>query len=140
MNRTQASKRNQLAKLIGEKRTSIEVSSYDDNRFECGHEEYLMLTDKEADEACEAYILDSVWAFNADFLACHLKDGIDSDVVVSIQENGKCESNNAAILSLIGDVDHFVQDAMKCDGRGHFLAQYDGEEREAGKFFAYRCN
>lgn len=140
MNRTQASKRNNLAKLIGEKRTDIEVSTYNDNLFECGNAEYLVLTDSEADEACKTYILDSVWAFRAEFLACHLKDGIDSDVVVSIQENGKCESNNAAILSLIDDVDHFVQDAISADGRGHFLSQYDGEEQEAGKFFVYRTN
>lgn len=140
MNRTQASKRNQLAKMLEVSRNEIEVSSYDDNRFECGREEYLVLTDKEADEACKACILDSVWAFRAEDLACHLKKGIDRDVIVSVQENGKCESNNAAILSLIDDVDHFVQDAMKCDGRGHFLAGYDGEEREAGKFFVYRCN
>lgn len=33
-----------------------------------------------------------------------------------------------------------VADAIRCDGRGHFLSQYDGEEVEAGEFFIYRLN
>jgi hypothetical protein len=107
-------------------------------------DEYLVLTDSEADEAAKQYILDSVWAFNASFLAAHLKDGIDQEVIESIQKNNRCEDNNKAILSLIEDVDHFVDDAIKSDGRGHFLSSYDGEEHEIkiGKtwFFIYRNN
>ncbi len=140
----QASKKFQLAKFLGESKTDIMEQDYQDNVFECGRNEYLVLTDKEADDLCAEKILDSVWAFSADFLACHLKKGVDRDVVKCIQNNGKCEDNNKAILSLIDDEDHFVQDAMKCDGRAHFLSTYDGEENEVrGKtfeYFIYRLN
>lgn len=108
------------------------------------HEDYLVLTDSEADDMAADYIKDTVWAFNSAFLSAHTKQGIDSDVIEAIQSNGKCESNNAAILSLIDDVEHFVDDAIRCDGRGHFLSSYDGEEHEVrvGKstYYIYRTN
>lgn len=113
---------------------------------ELGSEEqdYLVLTDSEADDACKNYILDIIWAFNSSFLSAHLKYGIDESVVKLIQSNGKCEDNNFAILSLIDDVDHLIDDAIKCDGRGHFLSSYDGEEHEVkvGKttYYIYRTN
>lgn len=109
--------------------------------FEHDGEEFLVLSDDEADEKAKDYILDSVWAFRSDFLAGHLKEGVDQEVVELIQANGKCESNNAAILSLIDDVDHFVNDAILADGRGHFLSNYDGEEIELNQgYYAYRIN
>ena len=144
MNRNQTTKRLALTEHLTAFKNEIEVSTYDDDTFECGSEEYLVLTDKEADVKCRESILDSVWAFNSSFLACHLKKGIDESVIKSIQENNKCEDNNTAILSLIRDVDHFVDDAVKCDGRGHFLSSYDSEEKEVvcnGKYyFIYRRN
>lgn len=115
-----------------------------DDSFEYGREGYLVLTDDEANEKTKEYILDSIWAFRADFLAAHLKDGINQDVVELIQSNDKCEDNNEAIKSLIEDIDHFVSDAIACDGRGHFLSTYDGEENEinaGGKlYYIYRTN
>jgi hypothetical protein len=56
-------------------------------------------------------------------------------------------SANEAIIAMIKDFDHFVEDAVRCDGRGHFLAPYDFEENyasfsnEEGKnvtYFIYR--
>ncbi len=105
------------------------------------HGEYEVLTDSEADDRAKAYILDSLWAFNPSFLAG--ETGIDEDVYQAIANNGKCESNNDAILSLIkgtGDVDDFVDSAIGADGRGHFLNTYDGEENEQGDWFIYRAN
>ena len=58
-----------------------------------------------------------------------------------IQFNGKFESNNSAIKSLIEDIQHLIDDAVRCDGRGQFLASYDGDEIELeGGLFAYRVN
>jgi hypothetical protein len=102
--------------------------------------DYLVLTDKEADSKARECILESVWAFTPAFLAAHLKEGVSVDVVTAIQGNGKCEDNNTALLSLIGDVDHFVDDAISSDGRGHLMSFYDGEEIELGKFYGYRVN
>jgi hypothetical protein len=133
-------KQEALAKFLGYGTEGVEQSSYDENSFSCGREEYLVLTDSEADEKTREYILDSVWAFNPNFLASHAKEGIDEDVIKAIQDNGKCESNNKALTALLDDVDHFVNDAIRSDGRGHFLSSYDGEENEEGQFFIYRTN
>jgi hypothetical protein len=131
-----------LAVKLGIDAKEIGTIGLSDNNFETDDgEEYLILTDDEADERCAEYIKETLWAFNANFLAAHLKEGIDQEVVELIQSNGKCESNNSAILSLIDDLDHLIDDAIKCDGRGHFLAQYDGDEIELGNdLFAYRIN
>jgi len=105
--------------------------------------DYLVLTDDEADEMCKERILDSLWAFNSWFLAS--ETGIDEAVFSAIQDNGKCESNNDAILSCIDDEDSFVDAAISADGRGHFLSGYDGKEDEVqvgdfGTFYIYRTN
>jgi len=105
-----------------------------------GNEEYMILTDDEADEKVAEYIKETVWAFNPSFLSCH--SGIDEDVFKLLQE--KCESSNEAILKLIKDFDHFVEDAVSSDGRGHFLSSYNGEENEQEHnnetYYIYRTN
>lgn len=103
---------------------------------------YEILTDDEANERCKDYILETLWAFNADFLAG--ETGIDSAVFEAIQGNGKCEDNNEAIKSCIDDLDSFVESAIGADGRGHFLSSYDGEENEIEidneTYYVYRTN
>ena len=98
-------------------------------------EELLILCDDEADEKCEEYILDSLWAFNADFIASHVSnDRIDdySELVKSISAiQEQCEGANSAVKAMIDDLDEFVKDAISADGRGHFISHYDGEEFEA---------
>lgn len=101
----------------------IEVDEYEENNGD-----YLVLTDSEADEKAAEYIKDTLWAFNASFLAG--ETGIDEEVFKAIQANGKCESNNDAIESCIDDMESFVEAAISADGRGHFLAGYDFEENE----------
>ncbi len=107
--------------------------------------DYMVLTDDEADEKAKEYILDSAWAFNYSFLCSH------SEAIAEIPEKefkemqGKlCESFNKAVLAMIPDKDHFVKDAIACDGRGHFMSSYDGEENEVkidGEwYFIYRLN
>jgi hypothetical protein len=108
----------------------------DDCNFEDGGNSYMVLTDEEADDKAKEYIIDSLWAFNASFLASHCD--LDQDVIESIQANEKCESNNPVFKKLINDLDHFVSDAISADGRAHFLHTYDGEENEVGEFFIYR--
>jgi hypothetical protein len=58
-----------------------------------------------------------------------------------------CEGANDFILSLIEkctSIEDFAQAAASADGRGHFLARYDGNENEEtvmGKtFYIYRNN
>lgn len=118
----------------------ITEDSYTENAFEAEGGTYLVLTDDEADDAAREYIEESLWAFNADFLAG--ETGLPAEVFSSLQE-AKYEDANETILTLVtkcGDMDSFVRHAIGADGRGHFLAQYDGEENEDGPFFIFRTN
>jgi hypothetical protein len=125
--------------------SEIEEMEVDEDR-----DNYICLTDSEADEKVKENILDSIWAFRPSFLSSFT--GFDVEVFEAIQNNGRCESNNSAILSMIEDEDGLVSDAISADGRGHFMSSYDGNENEQttdiwGKgdnadqtFYIYRIN
>lgn len=102
--------------------------------------EYAIGTDEEADDAATDYIRDSVWAFNASFLASYTD--LPEEMFAGMQD--KCEGANDAFLTCIeraeGGLAGFVEEAVSADGRGHFLSPYDGEENEEGDFFIYRIN
>jgi len=103
-------------------------------------DDYLVYTDDEADEAVYNYIDESVCYFRSDFIAAHAE--VDEEVIKKLQELH--ENSNQAIKSLIKDFDHFVDDAVLCDGRAHFLSSYDGEENEVNvngnTYYVYRSN
>lgn len=106
---------------------------------------FLVLSDDEAGAAVFDYVRESVWAFNADFLA--KQTDVPAEMFEAVQE--QCEGANDAILPLIERTEDglagFVAAAVEADGRGHFLAGYDGEEielvAEPGVYvYAYRVN
>ena len=106
--------------------------------------DYLVLTDSEADSKAREYILDSVWAFNKSFLDGHSEAIAEMNDASFKKLQEGCESINKAILKMIDDVDHFMDDAIRCDGRGHFLSGYDGKENDqkVGEvyYYIYRQN
>jgi hypothetical protein len=129
----------------------------DDDEFLCGRlyekllaevedeagSEWLICSDETATDRARDYIYDSLWAFNADFLASYT--GIDEDVFKALQPG--CESSNKAVRSLIeanGDLEDFADEAISADGRGHFLNSYDGNENEievdGETYYYYRMN
>lgn len=111
--------------------------SRDDNEYSADGAEYLVLTDSEADERAKEYIKDSIWAFNASFLSGFT--GQPEEVFTAL--SGLCEGANDAILGMIGNrFDELADDAIRLDGRGHFIAGYDGEENQSGDYFIYRTN
>lgn len=128
-----------LAKFLECEVTDLK-EGYQEGAFEFGREEYLVLTDSEADEKAKEAILNSVWAFNKSFLDAHSEAiaEIDEKSFSTLQEG--CESVNKAFIKMIDDVDHFVDDAISCDGRGHFLSGYDSEENQEGEYYIYRVN
>lgn len=130
----------ELAKHLEVNKEDIEISSYNENLFILGKQEYLVLTDKEANEITKQYIRDSAWAFNASFIIEHSKLPYEAEEMLKSFQSAKCESANETVLALIEDFDTFVEDAISSDGRGHFLSQYDGEEIETQNYFIYRCN
>jgi len=127
----------------------VQETSYDDNTFKAEGGEYLVLTDSEADEKATEQIKESVWAFNTSFILgeCGL-DFSGEDSLKRMQENS-CEDANDFMLSLIErtcGLSSFVSSAISADGRGHFLATYDGDENEQivdgidEYFYIYRAN
>jgi hypothetical protein len=110
--------------------------------YEIEGQEYALGTDQEADAAARDYIEESLWAFNAEFiLSCCGLDLSGAESLRHMQEKA-CEGAQDFIASLIEKtcgLDYFVERATNEDGRGHFLARYDGEEIELpNNFFAYR--
>lgn len=88
----------------------IQQSTYDENLFEYGSEEYLVVTDEEADE---------LW--NED-----LENYIDECILHELPENYRQYFDREAWKS----------DA-KYDGRGHSLNRYDGNEYEETVYNEY---
>lgn len=106
--------------------------------YKIGGAEYAIARDdEEAEEACKEYIKQSVWAFNASFLAAHISALETGDIE---RLTGACESCNDALLKLIDDFDAFADDAICSDGMGNLLAQYDGDVIEQGEFRIFRIN
>jgi hypothetical protein len=106
-------------------------------------QEYAIGTDEEADAAAKCAIEESLWAFNAEFILGEC--GLDLSGAESLRDmQGKaCEGAQDFIASLIKrtcGLDSFCEEAVRWDGRGHFLSPYDGEEIEllGGKYYAYK--
>ena len=139
----QAVKLQALASYLEEHRQDLEETEIyvTNNMFELDNgEEYLVLTDQEADEYATDEIENMLWAFNADFLASYT--GLHKAVFGALA--GGYENSNEAIMALInnaGSMDDFVQECIDADGRGQFVANYDGEEIELeNDYYAYRVN
>ena len=110
--------------------------------FEAEGKEYYVLTDDEANTYAEEYIRESLWAFRAEFIAQYTKVTLSDRAIAAIKKMQEtlCEDANELIYALIEDFDAFVKDAIRADGRGHFISQYDGEEYEQGDYYIYRVN
>ena len=105
-----------------------------DNTFSAEGKEWLVLTDVEADEAAEDEIKSSLWAFKLSFVRSHsekLREAGDRALEALEKAQGSlCEDFGPILEALVDDLDDLIADAIRADGRGHFLAGYDGEERE----------
>jgi hypothetical protein len=104
----------QYLELTGDEWEEIAASSYDETLFEYGQQEYLVLTDEEAEQRLDEHL-----------------DNLIEDVVLSeIPES----------LQYYFDDEKWKREA-RFDGRGHFLSGYDGTEHEAAHgLFIYRTN
>lgn len=122
-----------------------EWRSWDESYFESASTEWRVGTDEEADGFAREYIEQSLWAFVPSFLAG--TTGMDQSVFDALAKAELCEGANEAVEALINSscgMDHFVEEAVSADGRGHFVSQYDGEEREVDVdgtlLYFYRTN
>jgi len=100
-------------------------------------------TDEEADKACEEYIKQTAWAFNASFIISECGLDCSGEESLKTMQEKSCEGANDFILSLIEKtcgIGEFVDSAISAEGRGHFLSSYDGNENEEGNYYIYRIN
>lgn len=109
-----------------------------------GTREYAVGTDRQADTAARRDIEESLWAFRASFLVDYIPGDLDPKHLERIQSDS-CEGCNDLIRAMVGPrFSRLVSDAISCDGRGHFLSGYDGEEHEetvnGRTFYIYRIN
>jgi len=117
------------------------VGAQDDGEDVAGM--FLVLTDEEANARARDYIEESLWAFNASFLAG--QTGLPEAAFAGLSE--QCECGNEPIRQMIQatcGIESLVEAAISADGRGHWLASYDHEEVEFNNgrmtFFIYRIN
>lgn len=134
-------KEKELAEFLGVEENEVKKNSWGTYGTGDGNE-YMVLTDDEANEKAYSEIEESLWAFNADFIIemTGLNRGVES--LRTIQKNS-CEDCNDFIKAIIKGtcgLDAFVESAIESDGRGHFISYYDGEENEKGEYFIYRVN
>lgn len=132
-----------LAKYLKTDKSEIEVSKYDSNIFIASGCEMLVLSDDEATERAREYILDTLWAFNPEFLTRYIECDNEEALISSLKliQGKLCESANAVIKAMLGDkLEEVIEDAISEDGRGHFISFYDGIEHESLGFYIYRIN
>lgn len=139
-----------LAECLGLEDDEIEAVKLSDFEPQDGSylsldkQEYLVLLDKEADEHCKEEIMQSLWAFNPNFLVMGMGLEVEAEEMIRFFANKKCEDANEVFAKMLKDEDEFVNKAIEADGRGHFLSKYDGAEHEVivddVLFFIYRIN
>ena len=107
----------------------LEYEHYGMPVFKCDGYEYAVGTDDMADKALVESIESSLWAFSREFLSSM------TDIPIEVFEAlaNLYEDSNDTIKYLIEStcgMEEFVNSAESADGRGHFLASYDGNENE----------
>ena len=121
----------------------FDVAAYDETTIEDGRDEYLVLTDTEADTLARERAESDLWAFNTSFLCGYipaLRNNRAADAFAKMQ-GSLCEDAGDLIAAMLGDnLDRCIDDAVSCDGRAHFLASYDGYEYEAQGYYIFRVN
>lgn len=115
-----------------EETASIETYSFNGlSLVEIYNDQYAIGDNDDADNAASTYIEDTLWAFNADFIAGEIGN---LELIPAIRAiNEMCEDGNEPMRALIEaftTIEEFVKDAISADGRGHFISSYDGEENE----------
>jgi hypothetical protein len=108
----------------------LDYSYYGLPIIKCEEGEYaIAFNDEIANNAARQFIEQSLWLFNASFLAD--MTNVPEEMFSGLQ--GKCEDFNDAFLNVVQStcgLDKFVQAAVEADSRGHFLSNYDDNEYE----------
>ena len=103
-----------------------DVEATDWATYKAEGKEYRVLTDEEATLCTKGNIIETCSYFTLNFL--ETMTGIPTIVFEHL------EDENEAVFKIIEKtcgIDEFVDEAIRWDGRGHFISCYDGEENEA---------
>lgn len=102
-----------------------------------GDEYAVAATEQEAFKACCENIEDSLCYFNPSFLAEQTElpvELFEALARIDFSDNEVYKD----LIERVTTIENFVQEAIDCDGMGHFLAQYDLKERMIGEYRLYR--
>lgn len=120
-----------LAKHLGEE--AADLFDEGNNLYSYGRQEYLVLTDEEADEIALERASETLWAFNTSHLQKYIAALRIGRAAVAFDKMREtlCEDANDLVDALLGDRrDECLKDAISADGRAHYLNTYDGDEAE----------
>ena len=102
-----------------------------------GDEYAVAATEQQAFEACCESIEDTLCYFSPSFLAEQTELPIEL-----FEALAKTDFDNNAVykdlIERVTTIENFVEEAIYCDGMGHFLAPYDLRERMIGDYRLYR--
>ena len=126
-----------LADYLGELRESVKPQrGFDEIETPAG--DFMVLTEGEAQARAQEYITETLWAFRPGFLARFIPMHPES---IDRMQKALNDDANPAFLAMVKDLNRLCFEAIQEDGRGHYLASYDGDEiKLPGGFFAYRIN
>lgn len=99
-----------------------------------GGQEWAVGTEAQVARAARENILDHLWAFRPEFLARYADLDDRAEKALGEMISKLNEDANPLLRRLIGgdkNLNKLVRDAIASDGRGQFLAQYDGHERDS---------
>lgn len=102
-----------------------------------GDEYAVAATEQEAFEACCENIEDSLCYFSPSFLAEQTELPIEIFEALARTDFSDNEVYKD-LIERVTTIENFVQEAIDCDGMGHFLAPYDLKERMIGEYRLYR--
>lgn len=132
---------------------NIIPSPHSDKIFNVGAREYLVVTEQEAAEIIAEQIENELWAFHPEWLIQRtlLRDtakfaSADYEAILqaftAIQPYlmETCNPMLRGLIEATCGMPLFIEEAIAHNGRGHFLAPYDRDEKRQGDFYIYRMN
>lgn len=118
----------------------IDCTDEIENIFSVDNKEYLVLTFDEAFEKTKEAIKGALCYSNPEFIYIHSTlYGTDTaenclDTIRAIQE----KEDPSLVENIIKNMSSYIEDAIEIDGMGLYLASYDCNENEQGKYLIYR--
>jgi hypothetical protein len=106
--------------------------------------EWCVYDDIAADKMCYSHIVSNLWTFLPSFLAkCTQLPICIFELLAALNDQDRHQQAITALIMATCGLQTVVDEAIRVDGRGHYLSSYDSNEVkiEFGKkvVYAYRC-